>query len=420
MPSLIPFILIISILLRFIIPTLLPNLSQLLDQSPIFSTPINSYRTLKEAVFLATNSLNPYKQGEIIHHPPILLEVFKHLQSPTLINLFFALVDTLFGLQLIKLNQQLSKKDSKHTYFPSYIIAAFYTFNPLALLATFAKSTYLINNLVIITLLNSLLSNPFSLFPYFLLALSTSLTYYSWYFIVPLLAYSSRQATNHHLPSSPIIVKGIIAFLSSLSLLTFINYKLSASSFNFIQLVYGTIVSFKKITPNLGLWWYFFTEIFEFFSAFYTAIFNLYSFIFIVPMTMRFIGPSTSTTADALFAIWCEIGFVNFSRAYPTITDLNLYFSLSMLFKPLYRKLKFPTAVSNLAMFTALLLLPVFYYVWMGFNSGNANFFYAMGLVHNLIQVLMLTDFIWSKLQIEYYDTHEIDIDKVNLKLTQI
>lgn len=406
--------------IRYLVPMILPGLTKVLDQSVLFSTPINSYRSLREAIFLSTNSMNPYREGEIVHHPPLILELFKYIKTDQQANVFFALIDTLFGLQLLNLNKRLSLTDIKHGYFANYIVAAFYAFNPLAIFSVFSKSTGVIGNFVFLIALNAFVSNPTGFACMGFLAISTYLNYYSWYFLVPIFAYNWKQ-TSKLGKSAPLeIAKEFLMFIGVLSILLGISFNLSANSFSYMELVYGTIIKLRKITPNLGLWWYFFTEIFDFFNNFFLGIFNLYTFIFFVPVTIRFIVPSTSTITDALFAIWSEIGILNFSKAYPTIADLNLYFSMILLFKPLYKKLRFPPAVLTLAMFTILLLLPVFYYVWMGANSGNANFFYAIGLTHSLIEIMMVTDFFWSKIQLEYYTEKGVDPDEKKLKLTQI
>ncbi len=419
-PKLVWLVIMLGFALRLLVPVFIPGVTRVLDQSVLFSTPINSFRSLEEALFLSFNNMNPYHEGEIVHHPPLVLELFKFLESPIPMNIFLALMDSFCGIQLIKLNKKLRDHDNDRSYYPDYVIAAFYSFNPLALLTVYAKSTNTINNFVFLTALNAFASNPLGLSCMVLIAMSAYLSYYGWYFIIPMLLFAYKKASKEGRGAGNIVFKSIFTFLLTLMVLLGISYKISGSSFRFASLVYGTIVRFRKITPNLGLWWYFFTEIFDAFSQFYLGIFNLYSFIFVVPITMRFIGSEDSSIIDAIFTVWSQVGILNISRAYPTIADNNIYFSMMILFKPLYRKLKFAPSVSTLAMFTILLLLPVFYYVWMGANSGNANFFYAIGLTHTLIEMVVLSDFFWSKLQLNYYKSKGIDPNKKELKLTQI
>ncbi len=41
-------------------------------------------------------------------------------------------------------------------------------------------------------------------------------------------------------------------------------------------------------TPNLGLFWYFFTETFEHFRIFFLCVFQMNAFIYVIPLTIRF------------------------------------------------------------------------------------------------------------------------------------
>lgn len=405
-------ILVAGFFLRLSVSILIPHLANVLDQFVLFSTPINSYRSLTEGIFLLHNNLNPYIQGEILHHSPILLNFFKILKNSQVednfnTNLFFSAIDLIICLQLIKINQHLNE----HNGFTPFNIACFYMFNPFTLLTTFAKSTYLINNLVVISMFSSVMDNHIVMTT-LLLSLSTYLTYYSWYFIIPICYYFYKNK------DWKVVVKILSTFVLSILILFGISYKLSDNSFNFINLCYVSILKFKKITPNLGLWWYFFTEIFEFFNDFYLSVFNIYSFIFVLPISMRFIV--SDSKMNLLFAIWIVIGMVNFSKAYPVLADYSLFYSSMFLFKPFYKYLKFTPVVSYSALCVVLLQSPIFYIVWMTLNSGNANFFYALGLTLNLVEMFVLSDFVWSYLQMEYYAAHPVKDDEPLPKLTQI
>ncbi|KAG7855015.1 hypothetical protein KL939_004764 [Ogataea angusta] len=384
--------------IRLAVPALLPQITSILDKSVLFSTPISSFRSLQEGIFLLTSDIDPYN-GEVVHFPPLLLVLFSQL---THLNAVFAALDTLIGFLLVQIN-----KNTKYsTKFSSGVVATFYAFNPLAILSTLSKSTTVINNLTLILFFHFTLQNKFRA-SIVTLAISTYLTYYNWYFAVPLM-FSIYQSTH----SQQAVVRSLILYIASISALLYSSYILTNNSLRFLYLNYASIVLFKKIVPNIGLWWYFFTEIFDFFSSFYLSVFNIYSFIFVVPLATRFRN-------DLLFASWILVGFVNFAKAYPTVTDLNLFYSMLIIFKVYYKKLKFSPFLSYLGVILILTLLPVFYYVWMSLNSGNANFFYAIGLVLSILQTIIVSDFLWSKIQTEYFESKNINIDTI-VKLTQI
>lgn len=402
-----------GVLLRLAAFQWIPHLPALLDQFVLFSTPINSYRSLNEGIFLLSNDLNPYKQGEILHHPPILLWFFNVLKGSRITdnlstNIFFSAIDLLICLQLIKINRMLNKKEG----FSSFQIAGFYMFNPFSILSTLAKSTYIINNLLVTCMMAEVMTDNFEL-AVLLLSISAYLTYYSWYLLIPIAYY---LYINNGFGKC---LKLIMLFISAITVLLGISYKLCDDSFNFISLCYMTILRFEKITPNLGLWWYFFTEIFDFFNNFYLAVFNIYSFVFVVPLTMRFI--LSDRKIDLLFVIWIIVGLINFSKAYPVLADYTVFYSAMFLFKRYYHYLKFKPAVSFVALIVVLLQSPTFYIIWMSLNSGNANFFYAMGLALSLVESLFLSDFIWAYIQDEYYSTQKIPEEtRHTKKLTQI
>jgi phosphatidylinositol glycan class U len=47
-------------------------------------------------------------------------------------------------------------------------------------------------------------------------------------------------------------------------------------------------------------------------------------------------------------------------------------------------------------------LAPIFWHLWIYAGSGNANFFYAITLVYNLGQVLLLIDIVYASLRREF------------------
>lgn len=409
------FILLSGFLLRTLIPEILPHLTNILDKFVLLSTPINSYRSLNEGIFLMVNNMDPYTdQGQILHHPPLVLHLFNSIKTSPLndnlmINVFFAMVDSLIAIQLIKLNSKFN------TGFKSYQIALFYVFNPMTIVSTLSKSTYLLNNLIIISMLNCTYSKKFNI-SMALLGLSTYLAYYSWYLSIPIAYFIYLDSKSISKP-----IKSVLVYLSSLGLLLLTSFKITNNSWTFINLCYGSIIKFEKITPNIGLWWYFFTEIFEFFSSFYIGLFNIYTFIFTIPLTIRFID--ANDVSSVIFTIWTIIGFTTFGKGYPCLTDYSLVYTIIIVFRKLFSELKFSLLIIYVSLMVVMVLSPIFYFVWMAFNSGNANFFYAIGLALNVLQMLILTDFIWAKIKLEYFGSVDDDATEKSsniIKLTQI
>jgi phosphatidylinositol glycan class U len=68
--------------------------------------------------------------------------------------------------------------------------------------------------------------------------------------------------------------------------------------------------------------------------------------------------------------------------------------------------------VSNLFLYASA-LAPIFWHLWIYAGSGNANFFYAITLVYNLGQVLLLIDIVYAALRREYDLKHPESIGKL-------
>ncbi|KAJ3228027.1 hypothetical protein HK099_007308 [Clydaea vesicula] len=85
----------IPILIRIIVPFLFPNFVQSVSYRPEVSTPISSYKRLKEGLFLFHIGLDPY-DGGTFHQPPLLLLIYAlipevlHVFLPTLLDISVA------------------------------------------------------------------------------------------------------------------------------------------------------------------------------------------------------------------------------------------------------------------------------------------------------------------------------------------
>lgn len=46
-------------------------------------------------------------------------------------------------------------------------------------------------------------------------------------------------------------------------------------------------LSVPDLTPNMGVFWYFFTEMFEHFRTFFICVFQINAFIYTLPLAIR-------------------------------------------------------------------------------------------------------------------------------------
>lgn len=52
-------------------------------------------------------------------------------------------------------------------------------------------------------------------------------------------------------------------------------------------MLFITSLQVSDLTPNMGLFWYFFTEMFEHFRNFFLWVFQLNAFFYCIPLTIK-------------------------------------------------------------------------------------------------------------------------------------
>ncbi|KAK6457966.1 GPI transamidase subunit PIG-U [Scheffersomyces xylosifermentans] len=423
-------VLILGGLVRFVIPTVLPQIVSILSSINEISTPVNSFKSLQEAFYYLRHNINLY-DGGVNHNPPllvVLLSLFDDFLPQPLsaiaFNLIYTLIDLYITTILLKLNKWYNEHNSKRlkkelTGFNDDLIASFYLFNPLIILTNLSHSTSVFTFLFITESLNQLLIRKNVWRSMIALGLATYLSFSPVFLVFPILALAKTALFKKD--AKEIYFEGGAIFISTLGLLFLCSFATTAS-FQFLDSCYGTIIMFNKISPNLGLWWYIFTEMFQFFTPFYIGIFNLYSSIFILPLTLRLYEfKTTAPVGDSFLAVVLSYIWISFTKSYPTVGDLA--FGLSLL--PIFKATVFPyckfTFIYGLTLLVCLFLSPIFYYCWIVLGNGNSNFFYSINLIWGAVHIFIIMDLLWGKLTYDYIVENKIpEGDREKLRLTQI
>lgn len=129
------------------------------------------------------------------------------------------------------------------------------------------------------------------------------------------------------------------AITHTLGLAAAIGALLGASAFltgswDFLAATYGVRLLLSDLTPNVGLWWYFFIEMFDSFREFFLGVFWLHAASYMPGLTIRL-------HKQPLFVACTVTGIFAIFTPYPSIADAALYLSLVPLFRHLFpRKLK--------------------------------------------------------------------------------
>lgn len=392
---------VLCVALRVLLLRLFPSLGSILDQSIEFSTPVTSYRSLKEALVVSQASFgNGYYDGGVVHHPLLLIQALKSVPLE-FHDILFILFDCLIVLQWVKLTEKIERKYKIITV-PVWLPALVYAMNPLTVLSCLSKSSIVFTNWAIINSIVQAFDGNIIGTALFV-SIAGYLSLYPILLIFPLVNFFIGVDDPKFITK---ITKLFLATLSFVSLLLLLSYKLNENNWNFLYANYVVLLNFEKVTPNLGLWWYFFIEIFTEFIPFFKAVFNLFLLSFVLPFSIRF-------PRQALFVIIVVIGWITLTKPYPVLGDIGFWLSFLLYFQPIAQFMRYKV-FSMLLFIHGVMLSPIFYHLWIGSGSGNSNFFYAISLVNALAIGAILTDLIWAMLR------HEYDIIDPNVKVTQI
>jgi len=81
-------------------------------------------------------------------------------------------------------------------------------------------------------------------------------------------------------------VQTVVCFCSALALLLCMSNYVE-NSWEFLRSTYGFLLTVSDLAPNVGVFWYFFTEVFDHFRTFFVFVFQIHAFIYVAPMTIR-------------------------------------------------------------------------------------------------------------------------------------
>ncbi|KAJ2408688.1 hypothetical protein H4218_002224 [Coemansia sp. IMI 209128] len=389
--------------IRLIILVMFPDLvAHYLSGRVELSTPVTSHKRLIEGVHLSRHNTSPY-DGGLFHQSPLLLILFRalHLLPDLFTNIVYVAVDAAIALTLARLAAVKAEKSKPNSggRVPGEIrfvctpsaIATMYLFNPLTVATTLAKSTIVFSHLAIVSALYSGivgLTNQAIIFT----AVAAHLSLYPAVLIAPiaLMAAVSQSKAQHRW-----LVGDIGLTLAKFALVAGALHYVFAAMFGtqyFMATVDFTLRA-ADLQPNVGLFWYFFIEIFDEFRPFFFVVFQLTALAFAVPVSWRF-------RDDPLFAGTMLVGIISALKSYPSWGDLSLFLGLLPLFEELAKYLQYSFLSANLLMY-GVGLAPVFWHLWIELGTGNANFFYAATLVYVFGQITLLFDLGGAKLRRE-------------------
>ncbi|KAJ2806203.1 hypothetical protein H4R20_001777 [Coemansia guatemalensis] len=397
------YVLMVGSTVRLLAFVIFPSLiSTYLSGRVELSTPVTSYKRLVEGLHLSAHAVSPY-DGGVFHQSPLLLLLFKPLYYlPSIFtDLLYTVADAFVALMLAKLAALKANSASQVSFLgetrfvcmPS-VVAMLYLFNPLTLGTTLVKSTIVFSHLAVVGSLYFGLQGRTNR-AVACAAVAAHLSLYPAMLIAPisLMADGCQRRCGS-------IVATVAKFTMAVGLLHVLFVAMFGSEY------FGATIDFTvrvaDLQPNVGLFWYFFTEVFDEFRLFYFVVFQLTALGFAVPVSWRF-------RQDPLFAATFLVGIISALKSYPAWGDLALFLGLLPLFEELLKYLQFMFLSANLLIY-GIALAPVFWYLWIEQGSGNANFFYAATLVYVFGQITLLFDLGTAKLR------RDLDIQRPEMR----
>lgn len=373
------------------------------------STPLNSWKRVSEGLFLLYKNIDPY-YGDLLHETPLSLFIYQTFLTifqnrthymmiffdlATSLLLFFVARRHLKGIYTVERKRNDYPKGAEEVLLnldeveraPFFVLLA-YLFNPFTLLSCIGYATTVFHSFFLSVVLFSLVYEmmiPCSIF----LAICSSVSFYPLCLIVPVYIYF---ITIHQ--SKFKAVMAIKVFVASLILIMFFNSNYG-SDFSYIKNVYGCILTIPDLQPNIGLFWYFFTEMFDHFR-------DLFIYAFQINATILYLLPlSVKLRKEPFLLIVATIFITTVFKSYPSTGDVGFVVSLLPNFIYLFSYTQQSFLVGIILLISSS-LGPIVWYLWIYCNSANANFYFGVTLAFAISLIFLLTDLLFAQVKREF------------------
>ena len=205
-----------------------------------------------------------------------------------------------------------------------------FLFNPFTIATCLSRSTNVFTTSGILYAISNAASGN-SVNAMLALGFASYLSIYPALLFIPvvLLCYDQRvQKKKVSTNAAVFAVQHFGILLGSVAGLLGISCLVVGDFWQFVSATYGFQLLVPDLTPNVGLWWYFFIEMFDSFREFFLGVFWLHLACYVGGLTIRL-------RRQPLFVLTALLGIFAIFIPYPSISDASLYFA----FLPLYRHL---------------------------------------------------------------------------------
>ncbi|CAI9093950.1 OLC1v1029571C3 [Oldenlandia corymbosa var. corymbosa] len=411
-----------------------------LASRPEVSTPVTSLRRLAEGYWLKKLSMSPYA-GSMYHGSPLLLSIlgpltvksFEGQSNHLLCSLLSVVADSISAVLIRGIGQRLQIAYDQNLRWlglaelvqgslPSGDIAALvYLWNPFTILTCVGFNSTPIENMIVILSLYGACTGlvPLAAFGW---VLASHLSLYPVFLVVPIVIllgcgvdgpprklfsqFSSKAGkdigSDSHIGSiktqatfcllRPILLFTLWAAIwaSYLLILCGISLKKTGGLLEMFERTYGFILTVKDLSPNIGVQWYLFAEVFEFFRDFFLLVCHANILFMILPLAIRLYN-------RPCFLAFVYMAISSILKSYPSVGDSALYLSLLALFTNELAEIQF-----SFFLFCGYvgvsLLSPVMHNLWIWRGTGNANFYFATAMAYACFQIVLVVESVSSML----------------------
>lgn len=411
----------VLVLLEYLVATVIrfwlskSDYNKLIADRVEISTPLNSWKRVTEGAALYNVGTSPYL-GDMFHDNPLWLVAFNWMLQnvPQYITYIFILSDMMTAHLLFltaqkfvgnlltrqineqknyaKVSRQLLVSPEDVRMAPIFVVTA-YLFNPYTVLTCAAHATTVFANLFLAIMLYATV-NGHILLCCTALALSAQQAMYTVILIVPVCMYLAQGKQNKTFYMAMIAT----TFSTILCGLIYLSYHI-AGSWDFVFATYGFILTVPDLRPNIGLFWYFFTEMFEHFRVLFLCAFQMNAAVlYLGPLAFRLHAEPMllSTSLITLIAIF---------KSYPSLGDVGFYLALLPMWKHLFHYMQQGFIVSCFFIITSV-LGPTVWHLWIYNRSANANFYFGVTLAFATAQIFLVTDLLFAYIKREYAVMH--------------
>lgn len=199
---------------------------------------------------------------------------------------------------------------------------------PFSILSSVGQSTSTIQNLLMTTLF---LTSNHRLFSMAISALIAHTSLYGIVLVVPTILVIEHERSRDGKKYVPIdfssrkftgsVFVSISLFLTFLGSFTYVSSWLTNHSLDWINGTYIFQLSVIDLTPNIGVFWYFFTEMFDHFREFFLWTFQINAFLYIIPLAV-------TLRNNPHFIFFLQLVLLSILKPYPSVSDLAIYLPL--------------------------------------------------------------------------------------------